>query len=108
MDSEGFEHDDHLSEHEKINIENAILEIAYDNSYGVLVKEVSFDDLLNRHVAQEKEYGYSALMAFDPGSGPKKEELENMIQYYAEPEREMYERCAKLNKIMNERYPNEV
>lgn len=108
MDSEGLEHDDHMSEEEKIKIESAILDIAYDNSYRVLVKEVTFDDLLSRHFSKENEFGYSALMAFDPGNGPKKEELENMIEYYADSDREMYERCAMLNKILKKKYPSEV
>ena len=31
-----------------------------------------------------------------------------MIEYYADSDREMYERCAMLNKILKKKYPSEV
>ena len=103
MDSEGLEHGEHMSEIEKMNIEKAILQIAYDNSYRVLTKQVTFEDLMDRPTAKETDFGYSALMAYDPSSGPRMHELENMIEYYVEEEE--YERCGALKKIMDEKYP---
>ena len=42
-------------------------------------------------------------MAYDPITGPTQEQLENMIHHYIGFEQ--YERCAKLQKIMDETYP---
>jgi len=103
MDSEGLEHGENMSEVEKMKIEKAILQIAYENSYRVLTKEVTFEDLMDRPTAAETDFGYSALMAYDPTAGPKAHELENMIEYYVEEEE--YERCGALKKIMDEKYP---
>ena len=42
-------------------------------------------------------------MAFDPDNGPKEEELQNMIDHYIEQEN--YERCAKLQVILDKTFP---
>jgi len=88
-----------LSELEKSKMEQAMLEIAYENSYRVLTKRVAFEDLV-----EEKDLiGVSALMAYDPTEGIRKDELENMIQYYLEiDESEYYLRCAELKKMLDE------
>ena len=79
-------------------IEDEMVNIAYDNSYKVLTGEVTFDSLLDGIYEEE-----TALMGFDPEHGPSKLELENMIMWYEEYEE--YQRCAKLHKILTEKYP---
>lgn len=79
-------------------VEEEMVNIAYDNSYRVLIGEITFDSLLEETTEQE-----TALMGFDPDYGPSKSELENMILWYEEYEE--YERCAKLHEILIKKYP---
>jgi len=88
-----------LSELEKIQLENIMLAAAYENSYRVLTNKIDFADL----VEEKNLIGISALMAYDPTSGIRKDELENMINFYVEQdEAEYYLRCAELKKILDE------
>ena len=43
------------------------------------------------------------VMAYDPDNGPSEDELQNMIDHYIDEEN--YERCAKLQVILNNTYP---
>ena len=45
-------------------------------------------------------------MAFDPDCGPKKHELENMIDHWIE--KEEYEKCQKLLGILHKAYPETI
>lgn len=80
-------------------IEMEMVEIAYANSYRVLTGEIEFDALLEDSFKD----GDSALLAFDPDSGPLQTELEGMIAWYVESEE--YEKCALLRDILTEKYP---
>jgi len=77
--------------------EDKMLAKAFDNSYRVLTGQITFDTLLEQTLETE-----SMLMGFDPDAGPSKEELENMIDWFIETEE--YEKCAKLNEILNKKY----
>ncbi len=72
---------------------------AYQNSYDVLTKKITFEDLMMSDFQDHN----STILAFDPDCGPKKSELENMIEFYIEDEN--YERCSELNKILKRMYP---
>ena len=94
------EFDNGLSEIEQMQLDQVMLETAYENSYLVLTNQITFEDLLGRRF----KTGQDAVMAFDPAEGPKQTELENMIQFYIDCEE--YERCAKIQTILNKHYPN--
>ena len=79
-------------------VEEEMVNIAYDNSYRILIGEITFDSLLDRVTEDE-----SALMGFDPDYGPSLAELENMIVWYEEYEE--YERCGRLHEILKSKYP---
>ena len=79
-----------------------MLETAYNNSYLVLTNQITFEDLLTERFTK----GGEAVMAFDPTEGPMQEELENMISYYIQEE--AYEKCAKLQKLVNKIYPQTI
>jgi hypothetical protein len=79
-------------------IEDEMVNIAYDNSYKILIGEITFDSLLEE-ATDELE---TALVGFDPECGPSKSELENMILWYEQYEE--YERCAKLHTILINKY----
>jgi len=93
------EHESGLTEIEQMQLDQVILETAYNNSYFVLTNQITFEDLMIRKFKK----GHEAVMAYDPESGPTQEELENMIHHYIGFEN--YERCAKLQKIMDKTYP---
>jgi len=95
------EPEDNLTETERITQERKLLERAYENSFNVLTNRVTFDELLDVGVAS----GVSAILTFDPTRGPKKYELENMIEFYEEDE--WFERCGEIMKILNKRFPGE-
>ena len=97
--------EDSLTDAERIQIELAMLDIAYDNAYSLLTEQMTFEDLLT----DKARFGFSAIMAYDPVDGPTREDLENMIEYYIDmDESEMYLRCAKLKKILHEKFPDSV
>ena len=94
---EEFEKDG-LSDADRIKIENAMLDLAYENSYAVLTHEISFEDLL----AEKAKFGVSAILSFDPMDGPRKKDIEDIISYYVGlDEPEYYLRCAELKKILD-------
>lgn len=77
----------------------SLLAKAYQNSYDVLTKKITFEDLM----MSDFQDNNSTILAFDPDCGPKKSELENMIEFYIENEN--YERCSELNKILKRMHP---
>jgi hypothetical protein len=93
------EFNDELTELEQMQYDSVLLEKAYDNSWLILSGQVTFDELLTK----EFETGREAILSYDPDNGPLDYELQNMINYYIESEE--YEKCAKLNKILEETYP---
>lgn len=96
------EYSDGLNDAERIQIEMAMLDIAYENAYALLTEQMTFEDLM----AESSKYGYHGIMAYDPVDGPTREDLENMIEYYIDmDETEMYLRCAELKKILHEKFP---
>jgi hypothetical protein len=91
------EHDEGLTEFEQMQLDQVILDTAYNNF--VLTNQITFDDLLEKKF----DKGHEAVMAYDPVAGPTQEQLENMIFHYIDSEQ--YEKCAKLKSIMEEAYP---
>mgnify|MGYP000950055164 FL=1 len=101
-DNSGEDKKNELSEIEQMQLDAVMLETAYNNSYLVLTNQITFEDLLTDKFTK----GGEAVMAFDPTEGPLQEELENMISYYIEEE--AYEKCAKLQKLVNKIYPQTI
>ena len=94
-----WDDDKELTDLEKIQLEEIMLAAAYENSYRVLTNKIDFADL----VEEKNLIGISAIMAYDPTSGIRKEELDNMIRFYIDQdEPEYYLRCAELKKIYDE------
>ncbi len=91
-----------LTEMEQLQLDQILLDTAFDNSYLVLTGQVTFTEL----IAKRFDVGHEAVMAYDPDDGPTQEQLENIIYHYIDLE--AYERCAKIKKIMNETYPETI
>lgn len=101
-DNSGEDNKNGLTEIEQMQLDAVMLDTAYNNSYLVLTNQITFEDLLTERFTK----GGEAVMAFDPTEGPLQEELENMISYYIEEE--AYEKCAKLQKLINKIYPQTI
>lgn len=97
--TEPNEKDDIMDKIQKMQLDQILLDKAYNNAWLILSGQITFDELLGHNFQKEE----SMIMAFDPEKGPKKEELENMIAHFIETEQ--YERCAKLTEILNKTYP---
>tara|TARA_R100000742_G_C4267542_1_gene85741 strand:+ start:771 stop:1079 length:309 start_codon:yes stop_codon:yes gene_type:complete len=93
------EQDDIMSKIEQMQMDAILLDKAYNNAWLVLSGQITFDELLGLNFKKEE----SMIMAFDPENGPKQEELENMIAHWID--KEEYERCAKLQEILDKTYP---
>jgi|14BtaG_2_1085337.scaffolds.fasta_scaffold00248_2 hypothetical protein len=101
-DNSGEDNKNGLTEIEQMQLDAVMLDTAYNNSYLVLTNQITFEDLLTERFTK----GGEAVMAFDPTEGPLQEELENMISYYIQEE--AYEKCAKLQKLVNKIYPQTI
>lgn len=86
-----------LTEVERMELENLVVDTAFRNSFKIITKEKNFDQLMEMKV----KHGMSAIMAHQPGEEPSIETLENMMGYFVETEE--YEKCAKLRDIIKER-----
>ena len=91
-----------LSDYEKEVIEKKMLENAFENSYRIITKRITFDDLI-----KDLSEGTitAALTAHDPDQDPPKIILENMISHFSSEEYEEYEKCVELKKELNRLYP---
>jgi len=95
-DEEGM---DPLDEIKQLELEELLVEEAFDNSYRLLIESISFEDLLGSNTKRD----ISTLLIYDPDEGPELDELEAMLDYYIDDEE--YERCAKIRDIIDEMFP---
>lgn len=96
------ENDDIMEKIAQDQLDKILLEKAYDNAWIVLSGQLSFEELLSYSFGKDEQF----IMAYDPDTGPKEEELENMINFWIE--KEEYHKCAKIQKILNEVYPKKI
>jgi hypothetical protein len=86
-----------LSEIERLELENMVVDTAFRNSFKVITKEKNFSQIMEMKV----KHGMSAIMAHNPDDEPSMDTLENMMGYFVEQEE--YEKCAKIRDIITER-----
>lgn len=60
------------------------------NSYDIIVNNISIDDILGTSMP---------FIAHSPFSGPNKNDLYSMLEYFEEMED--YEKCIKIKKIID-------
>ena len=84
-----------LSEAEKYEMEQMMVQKAFENSYKVVTKRVTFEELMNVKTA----FGQRAILIYDPSEGYDNEVLEDMIAYFEDEEE--YEKCAELKQILD-------
>ena len=96
------EKDDIMAQIAQAELDSLLLDKAYNNAWLVLSGQLSFEELLGYSFGIDEQF----IMAFDPDNGPKEQELENMINYWIE--KEEYEKCAKLQEVLNKMYPKKI
>jgi hypothetical protein len=84
-----------LSEAEKYEMEQVMIQKAFENSYKVITKKLTFEQLLEL----KGVFGQKAILIYDPSEGYDELVLEDMIHYYEDEEE--YEKCAELKKILD-------
>jgi|TARA_R100000081_G_C4736217_1_gene126250 hypothetical protein len=89
-----------MSESEKYEVEQMMIDKAFDNSYLVLTNKATIEELLER----KSKYGMKGIMMFDPGDEPDEDLFDDVIYYYEDLEE--YERCAELLKIKKKKFKN--
>lgn len=86
---------DGLSDIEKIEKENELLDEAVNNSYDIVTNKTTLGDLL-----LSKRDGEHTAIAHDMEDGWTNDDLEIFIAYFEK--KEEYEKCATLLKILND------
>tara|TARA_B100000902_G_scaffold362116_1_gene380155 strand:- start:392 stop:694 length:303 start_codon:yes stop_codon:yes gene_type:complete len=84
-----------LNESEKYEMEQIMVQKAFENSYKIITKKTTFEELMN----VKNAFGQRAILIYDPVDGWDKDVIEDLI-YYFEDEEE-YEKCAELKKILD-------
>ena len=79
-----------MSEIDKIEAERKLLDTAFRNSYQIITGKISFENII-------EETG-SFLIAHNPQSKIKRDDLINMIDYFIETEE--YEKCGIIRDII--------
>ena len=86
--------EDDYSEQEKMEMEQVMIEMAFENSYEIITEQTTFEKLLDKKGDVEK-----AILIYNPSDGWGKDEIEDLIYYFEDTEE--YEKCAKLKKILD-------
>ena len=86
---------DGMSEVEKIEEEERMLDMAFNNSYRIITSKITFSDLIELSASENSNY---TAVAHNIDDGPTDSDLENIIIYFQE--KEEYEKCAVLHKML--------
>ena len=84
-----------LPEGERIEMENEIMDAAFENSYKLVTKRTTFENLTKLKGLTPT----SSILLYDPTEGFDIEVLEDLIWHFED--REEYEKCAELKKILD-------
>ena len=98
--SEDKESKDFLSDlpmGERLEMENMIMDQAFENSYKIVTKRITFEELAEKTKAFSESS--HTILVFDPTEEPDTEVLEDLIDHFEN--REEYEKCAELKKLLD-------
>ena len=74
-----------------------IMDQAFENSYKIITKRMTFEELAKKKILPELES--HTILVYDPTEEPDTEVLEDLILHFED--REEYEKCAELKKILD-------
>jgi len=84
-----------LPEGERIEMENEIMDAAFENSYKLVTKKTTLVELTKLKGLTPT----SSILLYDPTEGIDNDLLEDLIWHFED--REEYEKCAELKKILD-------
>ena len=88
---------DDLFEGDDLGREDEIIDEAFNNSYGIITGEITYDALVDSCI---KEKDGVTVIAHDPTEDYTQEHLEMMLEYFEG--KEEYEKCGVLHKMIKD------
>jgi hypothetical protein len=82
---------------ERIEMENMIMDQAFENSYKIITKKMTFEELAKKKTLPSLEA--HTILVYDPTEEPDTEVIEDLILHFED--REEYEKCAELKRILD-------
>ena len=89
-----------MNETEKYEVEQMLIDRAFENSYLILTNKTTMDKLME----SKSKFGMKAMLMYDPTEEPDKDLFDDMIYYFED--NEDYEKCAELLKLKNKTFKN--
>ena len=87
-----------MSEQEKYEVEQMLIEKAFENSYLILTNKTTMDKLMEK----KSKFGMKAMLMYDPSEEPDEDLFDDMIYHFEDFED--YEKCAELLKLKNKMF----
>lgn len=88
-----------LPEGERLEMERMIMDEAFENSYRIVTKKMTFNELMEKRNRIMNPESSHTILIYDPTEEPDVEVLEDLIWHFED--REEYEKCAELKKILD-------
>ena len=85
-----------LPEGERIEMEQKMMDMAFENSYKIVTERLTFEELVGRSTAKDSTH---TILIYDPTEGFDNDVLEDLIWHFED--REEYEKCAELKKLLD-------
>ena len=82
---------------ERLEMENMIMDQAFENSYKIITKRMTFEELAAKKMLTSMDP--HSILVFDPTEEPDSEVIEDLIWHFED--REEYEKCAELKKLLD-------
>ena len=89
-----------MSETEKYEVEQMLIEKAFENSYLILTNKTTMDVLMEK----KSKFGIKAMLMHDPSEKIDEDLFDDMIDHFEHYED--YEKCAELLKLKNKKFKN--
>lgn len=88
-------------------VENMIIDIAFENSYLMLTKRKTFNELLKQEYEEFLLEDYNiGLFAHDPLEDVNDKIVELMVEHFEE--KEEYEKCFEIKKVMQSKLIDQI
>ena len=88
-----------LPEGERLEMERMIMDEAFENSYKIVTKKMTFNEFMEKRGKIKNPVSSHTILMYDPTDGFDNEVLEDLIWHFED--REEYEKCAELKKILD-------
>tara|TARA_R110002012_G_C11586074_1_gene605805 strand:- start:340 stop:651 length:312 start_codon:yes stop_codon:yes gene_type:complete len=87
-----------MSEQEKYEVEQMLIDRAFENSYLILTNKTTMDKLMEK----KSKFGMKAMLMYDPSDEPDEFLYDDIIDHFEH--HEDYEKCAELLQLKNKMF----